>query len=100
MPKNVLYGGGEHVRWCQRVWGSAFGVWLLAECPKGSNSSYIGFDNRLSRSSTLVDLQDVSTILARSPYILRFTAKSQTQWGCKNIESRCVYRNSKHRVGG
>ena len=32
---------------------------FLAECPEGRDSMCIGFDNRLSRSSTLVDLQDV-----------------------------------------
>jgi len=36
-----------------------FRSWPLAECPKGSNSMCMGFDNRSSRSSTLVDLQDV-----------------------------------------
>jgi len=39
------------------IWG--FGSQLLAECPEGSNSTCIGFDNRSSRSSTLVNLQDV-----------------------------------------
>ena len=35
---------------------SGFGSWLLAECPEGSDNKCVGFDNRLSRSSTLVDL--------------------------------------------
>jgi len=39
--------------------GFGFGVWLLAEHPKGSNGSCIGVDNKLSRSCTLVNLQDV-----------------------------------------
>ena len=36
-----------------------FGSQLSAECPKGSNIMCMGFYNGLSRSSTLVDLQDV-----------------------------------------
>ena len=53
-----MFDGGEnHVRQCQRI--SGFMSWLSAECPKGSDSTCVGFDNRLSRSSTLVDLQDV-----------------------------------------
>ena len=31
----------------------------MAECPKGSDRMCMGFDNRLSRSSTLIDFQDV-----------------------------------------
>ena len=41
---------------------------LSAECPKGSNSMCIGFDNRLSRSSTLVNLQDVNYLSEGSLY--------------------------------
>ena len=36
-----------------------FGFQVSAECPKGNDSTCVGFDNRLSRSSTLVNLQDV-----------------------------------------
>ena len=36
-----------------------FGSWLSAECPKGSNNKCMFSNNRSSRSSTLVDLQDV-----------------------------------------
>jgi len=39
--------------------GFGFRSQLSAECPEGSNSACVDFDNRSSRSSTLVDLQDV-----------------------------------------
>ena len=53
-----MFDGGEHhIRQHQRTLG--FRSWLLAECSEGSESMCIGFDNRLSRSSTLVNLQDV-----------------------------------------
>ena len=38
-----------------------FGVHVLAlaACPEGSDNKHMGCDNKLSRSSTLVNLQDV-----------------------------------------
>ena len=53
-----MFDRGEcHVRHCQII--SGFGSQLLAEFPKGGDSMCIGFDNRSSRSSILVDLQGV-----------------------------------------
>ena len=57
MPKDIQQRGGCHGRQCQRVLG--FGVQVLAECPKGSDGSCLGFDNKSSRSCTLVNLQAV-----------------------------------------
>ena len=45
-----------------------FRVWFSAKCPKGSNSSCVGFDNRSSRSSTLVDLPDLNYMSEGSLY--------------------------------
>ena len=38
---------------------SGFRVWLSAEHPEGSKGLCVGFNNKLSRSCALVDLQDV-----------------------------------------
>ena len=50
-------GGGHHARQCQGFLG--FGVQLSAEHPEGSKGLCEGFDNKLSRTCTLVNLQDV-----------------------------------------
>ena len=55
--EDCFYRGEHHGRWVIEV--SGFGSWLLAECPKGNDNKCMGFDNRLSRSSTLIDFQDV-----------------------------------------
>ena len=57
MPKNVFQEEGT--RWRTGVEILGFGSWPAAECPKGSNNKCMGLNNRLSRLSTLVDLQDV-----------------------------------------
>jgi len=79
-----LYEGGA----CkvQRVWVQ---LWLLAfgQVSQGSNSYTLVLTNRLSRSSTWFILQDVSTILARSPYILRSQPRVRHN-GMQSVESR------------
>ena len=78
-----------------RVWGLA-----LAEHPEGSKDHAWGFDNKLSRSCTLVDLQDVYTTRMEGPYILRVIVKIRGVWGCESEVIKGVYSSSKHRVRG
>ena len=63
MPRDVLlWWGVSQVEYLRisldnfRVW-----VWVLAEDPGGNDTGEV-FNNRSSRISTLVDLQDISTI--------------------------------------
>jgi len=56
MPKDVQQREGTTLAMPEDfgVW-----VWVSAECSEGSDSSCVDFDNKSSRSCTLVNLQDV-----------------------------------------
>ena len=53
-----------------------------------------GFDNKSSRSCTLVNLQDVQTTRTKGLYILGVVVKHWGAQGCESEEIKGAYMNS------